>query len=251
MLGISAPALWHHRGDVLRESKDLFVLGLLAIWLAGALLYVGARTTSATNISVIYAAAPVLIMVLSVFFYGERLGKVQAAGVALAFAGVLVIIFRGDVTAAIDLEFTAGDLWVLLAAIGWALYSVLLRYRPTRLSPHVRLAATAAAGLLVLLPMVVIEAIHVGLPPLEVRAFVAAAILGLLPGFAAFQAHAWLSREIGSTRTGLIFYLAPAYTAVLATIVLGERIAVYHISGALLVFIGVFLAARRGTAQER
>ena len=72
--------------DALREWKDLLVLGALGMGVCGAFVYIGADTTSATNIGIIYAASPILIVLLARIFYGELLDLLQGAGVLLSLA---------------------------------------------------------------------------------------------------------------------------------------------------------------------
>jgi len=244
MLALSGAALWQRRAEVRREWRDLLVLGALGMWVCGAFVYIGGRTTTATNIGLIYAGVPVLIMLLSAAVFRERLAGAQITGAAVALAGVLAIISKGDPAALVQLDFVVGDLWIATAAAGWAVYSIWLRYRPSRLDPAVRLAAITAAGVAVLAPLTLVESVVVGVPALDARSVAAALIVGLLPGFGAYQAWSWLIREIGASRTGLILYMTPVYTVILAWILLGEVPRWYHAVGAALVLGGVFLASR-------
>ncbi|WP_420417554.1 EamA family transporter [Pacificispira sp.] len=75
--------------------------------------YIGADTTSATNIGLIYSASPVLIILLAAAFYGEAVSKLQIAGITLSLLGVIVIVCRADLDVLVNLAFTVGDLWIL------------------------------------------------------------------------------------------------------------------------------------------
>jgi drug/metabolite transporter (DMT)-like permease len=244
MLALYGGILWRQRAEVRREWADLLVLGALGMWICGAFVYIGGRTTTATNIGLIYAGVPVLIMLMAAVVFRERLTGAQRTGAAIALAGVLTIVFKGDPATLLRLDFVVGDLWVATAAFCWAIYSIRLRLRPSKLDPLTRLAAITAAGVLVLAPLTLVESIVVGVPALEWRTVVAALIVGLLPGFGAYQAWSWLIREIGPSRTGLILYLTPVYTAFLAWLLLGEMPHWYHALGAALAFSGLFLANR-------
>src|SRR3546814_17212068 len=80
LLPFTAAALWRHRYDVLREWRDILVLGALGMGVCGAFVYIAADTTSATNIGLIYAASPILIVALARVFYGERVTLRQRSG---------------------------------------------------------------------------------------------------------------------------------------------------------------------------
>jgi drug/metabolite transporter (DMT)-like permease len=176
--------------------------------------------------------------------FRERLSGAQVTGAVVALVGVLAIVLKGDPANLVRLAFTAGDLWALTAAISWAVYSVRLRFRPSRLDPQARLAAITAAGVLVLAPFTAVETLVVGPPALEWRTVAAVLIVALLPGFGAYQSWSWLMREIGAARTALILYLTPLYTAVLAWGLLGEAPHWYHAAGGALVLGGLWLANR-------
>lgn len=244
MLALCGAVLWRRRAELRREWRDLLLLGALGMWICGAFVYIAGETTSATNIGLIYAGVPILVMLLSARVFHEPLSGAQLTGAVIALSGVLAIILKGDPVRLLQLAFTRGDLWALTAASCWALYTVLLRYRPTTLDPLLRLTAITAAGILVLAPFTLLESLLVGLPPLQWRSLVAAGVVGLLPGFGAYQAYAWLVRELGAARAGLVLYLTPLYTAAIAWALLGEPLRWYHALGAALVFPGLLLANR-------
>lgn len=231
---------WRH------EWPDLLVLGALGMWICGAFVYIGGRTTSATNIGLLYSITPVLIAVASARLFGDRLRGVQVAGVALALGGVLLILAQGSLSRLLAVKFVVGDLWILTAATSWVIYSLLLRRQSSVLGPFARLTVIAAAGVLVLIPFTAIEAAVSGLPTDWPRALLLAFVVALLPGFGAYQAYSFLQRELGPARTGLVLYMAPLYSAALAWAALGEKPAWFHAAGACLILPGMYLATRAG-----
>src|SRR5690606_8493850 len=92
LLPFVARPLWAARRAIRRELADLLVLGALGMGICGAVVYIGAATTTATNIGLIYAASPVFIIVLARLFYGEAMSRVQAFGVVLSLVGVIAIV---------------------------------------------------------------------------------------------------------------------------------------------------------------
>src|SRR4051812_13117063 len=76
-----------YRAAIRREWRQFIVLGALGMWICGAFVYLGGRTTVATNIGLIYALSPVLIAVFSTFVLKEHISGIQIAGIGFALAG--------------------------------------------------------------------------------------------------------------------------------------------------------------------
>lgn len=245
LLPFTAAALWRHRRDILREWRDLLILGALGMGVCGAFVYIAADTTSATNIGLIYAAAPIVIVTLARVFYHEPLTPLQAGGVLLSLAGVITIVARGDLQLLANLSFAPGDLWTVAAMTGWALYAILLRHRPSALPMMARFAAIVMGGLLILLPFTVIEGLSGELPPLEPRSFYTVGFLAVFASFGAYQVYGLVQRILGAGPTSLLMYLIPVYNSLLAYLLLGEALRSYHLIGAALVLPGLYLATRK------
>ena len=227
------------------EWGRCLVLGALGMWVCGAFVYIGGRSTSAINIGLLYAASPVLIALASALWLGERLRAWQWAGVALALAGVLHIIVQGRWAALAQLRVNAGDLWVAVAVLCWTAYSLLLRAWPSAFGPVARLALIACGGIVVLLPFTALEALFWVPTPPSWRALALVVTAALLPGAGAYAAYSFMQRVLGAARVGIVLYLAPLYSALAGWAVLGEPIRAFHAVGALLILPGIWLSARR------
>lgn len=234
-----APQRW------IGEWPQLLALGALGMWICGAFVYIGAQTTSALNIALIYAVSPVGIAICGVVLLHERMSAAQRLGAVLALAGVLYVIAKGELDNLLAVRFTVGDAWIVAAAASWIGYSVLSQRWRSALPPAARTAAVIAGGVVVLLPFTAIEAWVVPQPALGWRAALLVVLAALLPGALSYTAYAYIQRELGASRTGLMLYLAPLYAALLAWAVLGEPPRAYHAIGAALILPSIWLATRR------
>ena len=244
LLAFSAATLRARPGRIRAEWRQLLVLGALGMWICGAWVYLGGRTTSATNIGLIYAAAPVGIAIGSQRLLGEQVSRTQLMAMALACAGVLFVVAKGDPAVLLGVRFTAGDLWIVGATLAWIAYSLLLRAWPSRLDATERLGATAGGGLVVLAPFAAWE-LWTGAVPVGAAGLGLIVLAGLLPGLVSYLAYALLQRELGAARAGIVMYLAPVYGALLAWWLLGETPQWYHLVGAALILPGIHFATRR------
>lgn len=237
--------LFAKRHLIVAEWRQLLVLGALGMWICGAWVYIGGRSTPAVNIGLIYAASPVLVTLGSALWLRESLRWPQALGIALALGGVMHILFKGQWSAAALLRVHAGDIWIAAAMLSWTAYSLLLRAWPSAFGTLARLTLIASAGVLVLLPFSVWEAL--AWLPTEVSWRSASLVLAaaLLPGVGAYAAFSLMQRTLGAARVSMVLYLGPLYSAVVSWLVLGERIEWFHGVGALMILPGIWLSLRR------
>jgi drug/metabolite transporter (DMT)-like permease len=227
------------------EWKQLLVLGALGMWICGAFVYLGGQTTSATNIALIYAATPVAITVAGVKLLGERMSMAQRAAVGCALAGVLFVIAKGDPLNLLAVRFSVGDAWIVIAAISWTAYSVLLKRWESRLDATTRLAAIIGGGIVVLLPFTLLEAWLVPALPWSWKASGLVLLAAVVPGVLSYTAYSVLQRELGASRTALLLYLSPVYGALNAWLFLGEAPGWHHAVGAALILPSIWLATRK------
>jgi drug/metabolite transporter (DMT)-like permease len=121
------PELLAKKSSLLKSGWHYLVLGALGMWICGAWVYIGARSTGATNIALIYALAPVFIALISAIWLREPLGWLQWLGIALAFVGLVHVVIKGQWSELTQVELVAGDAWILGATISWTAYSILLK----------------------------------------------------------------------------------------------------------------------------
>jgi drug/metabolite transporter (DMT)-like permease len=233
------------RAHIKAEVGQFIALGALGMWVCGAFVYIGGRSTTAVNIGLIYAGSPVLIALASALGLHERFGAKQWLGVALALTGVLHIIIKGQWQALADVHINGGDAWIAVAMVCWAAYSLLLRAWPSAFGALARLTLIACGGVIVLLPFTVIEAVWWWPSTLSWKSAALVLASALIPGAAAYGAYSHMQRVLGAARVGLVLYLGPLYAAVAAWLVLGESVERFHFAGAVLVLAGIGLATRR------
>jgi drug/metabolite transporter (DMT)-like permease len=249
MYGLNRRAIHAHRGEIWTSRWQYLVLGALGMWMCGAFVYIGGRTSPALTISLIYSLSPVLIALFSIGLFGERMSRGQLAGAVLALAGALMIVLKGHPETLFKLRFTTGDLWIAAAAFAWTIYSLLLRKWPSAMDSLARLTIITGAGVLVLIPATLIEAFGCASAMCQTQtswwALLLIASAALIPGLGAYSAYSYMQAQLGAARTGLVQYLGPPYAALAGWLVLGEGLHGYHLVGAAMILPGIFLATRR------
>ena len=142
---------------IIIEYKKLFFLGAMGCGVCGAFPFLAGETTTVTNMGIIYTSSPIFIIMISAFFFNEKINLIKIIGLISCLVGVFAIIIKGDINLLISLNFTIGDLWMLAAAIGWALYSIYLFYWKSQLPIFQRFTLVAFFGAMSLLPFYIIE----------------------------------------------------------------------------------------------
>lgn len=233
------------RAAIRVEAGHFLALGALGMAVCGAFPYIGGRHTTAVNIGLIYAVSPVLIALASSLWLRERFGPLAWLGVAAALGGVLHILIRGRWDALSEVRINPGDIWVAAAAIAWTVYSLLLKAWPSAFGALARLTLIACGGVLVLVPFAAWEALYWLPSTLSWRSVGLVLAAALLPGAAAYFAYSFMQRVLGAARVGMVLYLGPIYSAVVARLVLGERIEAFHFAGAAAILVGIWLSSTR------
>jgi len=241
--------LWRHRADLLRHWPVIAGLGLTGLAGFQTCVYFAVRDTEALNALLILQATPAVILLGAAALYGDRVTPLRLVAIALAAAGALVLVTRGAPAELLRLSARPGDLWMLLAVVLWAAYSLLLKRRPVRVPQVALLGASIVVGLAVLLPAWWLTGGPAARPPLSREALLGVGYIGLFASCLAFLCWNTGVAHAGPGTAGTFMYLMPLYGAVLGYLFLGEGVAPFHGVGAALIFGG--LALMRSGPVER
>ena len=232
--------LWQQRQELRDHAMRYLALGACGMWICGAAVYFAGQSTSLMNISLIYAASPVMITIGSVLWLGESFSISKALGVVAALAGVVHVVVQGEWPRLATLQFVPGDLWIVAAAAAWAAYSLLQKHWPSPLGSTAQLAAITAGGVVVLFPFAVWEMLN-GEPVLGVEALSMVVLAALVPGICAYWMYGWTQKVLGAGAVAMTLYLGPLYAAVVAWLLLDEALGLHHLVGGVLILSGVAL----------
>ena len=151
---------------LLQELPRLLFLSFTGFVICGAFPYISGLTTTVTNMGIIYALAPIAIVMFASFLFHEKLSFVQYIGIFTSFFGVAFVIFKGSLSNLFNLNFTLGDLWILAAAISWAFFSIYLVNWKSKFSIFARFTIMSFFGAVILFPFYMIEILTLCKPSL-------------------------------------------------------------------------------------
>lgn len=245
MLPLVARPVWEQRAIILKHLPALALLGVLSVSTFNTLLYIGMQTTTATTGTLFNSLIPLYVLLISILFMGHRPTAMQLLGLMLSFFGVLAIISKLDWRILAALEFTEGDLWLLLATFIWAIYSVLLKpLRPAGLSGRAFLGVTALLGTIALIPLYLWNPLNEATPQWNQQLVWVVLYISTFPSVVAYLAWNRGLAVMGANVGSQFVHFTPVFGAILAFFILGERLQPYHLIGAVAIALGLVLSLR-------
>lgn len=247
---ILAPFAWKHfRRDLpllKRHWQYLLWISICGITVYNTLIYIAGNYLPAINLALIgTTSSPVLSILLAALFLQERIRPLRVLGLLLCIAGILLLLSRGSWQNLAGFQFSVGDGWILLAALSFAVYNILVRKKPAGLSPLGFLFATFLIGTLLLIPFWRMEA--EGASPIPWNGSLLAIILYLGIGNSVLSFLCWNAAiaRLGAGRTSLFGNLIPVLSSLEAVWFLDETITPIHLVSGILVIGGLVIANLR------
>ena len=249
LLPLAAPVLrpgslmWPH-------WKRFSILGLLSVGVYNSLQYLALKTSTPMNVTLVAASMPIWMLFIGRLFFGERISRRQLLGAALSISGVLLVLCRGDWAVLVQLHLVPGDLYVLVAVVGWAFYSWMLA-RPKEPS---ELRANWAYFLMGQIAFgVVWSAVFaagewaLGTQPVVWGWPLAIALVFVAVGPAVIAYRCWGAgvAAAGPTLAGFFANLTPLFAALMSLAFLGETPKLYHALSFVLIVGGIVVCSRR------
>jgi drug/metabolite transporter (DMT)-like permease len=234
----------------------LLILGTLSVGAFNSLQYLALETSTPLNVTLINASMPVGMLIIGALFYRVRPTLAQFAGALLSLAGVAMVVSRGRWSALAQLHFVPGDGYMLIAVMGWAVYSwLLVRPPPSMRAPQrpdwdwaAFLFVQMMFGLITSTAAALAEAAVGGHAPVDwgnAWVWAALAFVAIGPSVIAYRAWGLGVARAGPTLAAFFVNLSPLFTALLSAWLLGEWPQPYHAVAFLLIVAGIVVSARR------
>jgi len=231
--------------DLIKENfRKLIILTFFSVSAYNSILYFSAKYTTATNISFVTATVPAFTFIISWILLGEKVRKVKISGMILSLIGLLIIIFQGSITKLMTFNLNIGDLIVLLSVLSWAVYSVLLKKYRIRMDPVAFLTLLIILGLPMILPFYLWELMVYGFFKINTQNVTTLLFIGIFPSVISYICWNKGVSIAGPNTASMFMYLIPVFASFIAWVFLDERLHVYHITGGITTFTGLYLAVR-------
>jgi drug/metabolite transporter (DMT)-like permease len=232
-----------------RQYGHLLAMSVINIVIPFILITVGERSIDSALASILNATVPLTVIVLApLFLPDEGITATRVAGLAVGFAGVILLVAPGLVSGVGGN--LPGELMMVGSSISYGIGNVYARRNVRGLRPMIPALFQVAFAAAIIVPLALLlddpfSRVH---PAPE--AFLAIAWLGFLGSGFAYLCYFTIMASWGATRTSMVSYLLPVVGIALGGLVLGDPITPNRIAGTALVIAGIGLVSS-GPALRR
>ena len=201
--------------------------------------------STSSNVSILVSTTPlVTALLLAIFYKSERLSSRQICGSVLAFIGVVLVVLNGQLVLHLN---PLGDALALGASFTWGFYSLFMRRIMGRYSADFITRKVFFYGLVTIMPYFAL--VH----PLDIDLLTSGSMtiwgnllfLGFVASTGGYLLWNWVMRKLGAVKSTNFIYLQSLVSMVAGHVILGERITIMAIAGAVILIIGMILAVRK------
>ncbi|KAB2847126.1 MAG: DMT family transporter [Melioribacteraceae bacterium] len=227
----------------LPDLKGVFLLALIAsfhLWIQ----VTGLQYTSAANTGWIIGFAPVFMTILGFLFFKEKINFVQTSGIIIAFAGLLMLISKGDLST-LNIISNKGDLMILTSAFTWSVYSLVGKKITLNFPPIMTVLYLFIMMLLIITPFTINYENYNSVLSLSLAGWASILFLGILCSGLSYVIWAEAMKEMPASKVGAFLYLEPFVTVFTAWIFLAEEITLLMMLSGLVIIGGVILVNKK------
>lgn len=243
MLPLTWNRLREEKAVILQHKNYFFWTALTGVALFNTFVYIAGHHSPAINLALIgTTSSPVFAIILAAIFLKEPIRPLRVVGLLLCLGGIVWLLSQGSWERLKAFRFSAGDGWVLLGALSFAIYNILVRRKPAGIHPLNFLFTVFTIGTLILLPFYLIELTH-AIPVLWSTHLVLIILyLGAGASVLAFLCWNMAIARLGAARTALFGNLIPVFSILEAVLILDEAFTMVHLLSGALVIAGVVIA---------
>ncbi len=222
-----------------KDFKFIFILSLITVTINQYLFFFGIKYTTPSNAALLYAATPTLVLLISYYKFGEKLTFRKGTGVAIAFLGIVVVIFERGID--FSSEYLFGNLIILIGVISWAIYTaygrgLVLKYGAMQVS-----SITLILGAFLFLPFGIAGTANFDFNILKISHISGLLYLGFGTSITAYFLWYYALGKIEASKVAIFANLQPILTTIFAVLLLDQIITTNFIVGGIIAISGVIL----------
>jgi len=198
------------------ERKDWRLLVLCAFFGTSINIlsfYIGLSMTQASHAALIMTLTPIFILILSAFIAKERLSKVNIMGIFIAMIGVVILIFMKGISVGGSI---AGDFFVLINALFYAIYLVIVKPLLSKYSPYTLFSYLFLLGSIILVPIGIPSLVQYDWTRDTIKVISTLLYISVAVTFIAITLNSWILKTATSAQVEVYLYLQPILYSIIA-----------------------------------
>lgn len=235
------PIVWRKERKIFPPRSailPLFLMGITGVVLFNLLQFVALEKTSATNVGLISTLNMISIAIFSFFFLKERINILQMFSMFFSLFGVILVLSKGNIDLFLSLRFNTGDLYMMAAVCVWGIYSVCSKWAMLTTTPMMSTLYSGIFGLLVILPF---NFSNFAVSNINTSFIQSILYTGVISTVACMVLWNIGVQKLGTTTSGIFLNFNPIFTAILAFLLLGEKMTWVQGIGSCIVIIGCYM----------
>lgn len=223
-----------------KDQKWLLLLALVEPFFYFLGEAYGLTRVTATVGAVIISTVPLIVPFAAYYLFREKLTPMNYLGLAISFAGVLMVVLTKNGGLAADWR---GVLLMFVAVISAVSYTMIVKILAEDYTPITITAYQSFYGLIMFIPLFLfMEIPHLDFSRVSTNSLLAVSYLGVFGSGICFILITIGIRELGAARANIFGNLIPVVAAIVSFFVLKEAMPLLKILGIIVVILGLFLS---------
>ena len=229
------------------DKKDIprFILcGITGVVINQLLFIKGLTLTTPVHAALLILVTPVFILLIAIVLKTEHISLLKITGLLLALAGSFILIASKE-KVAIAPNMFLGDLFIIINAVSYAFYYVLVKPLMQKYSPLHVIRWVFSFGIVLITPLCWSQFTAIQWEAFDLSHLGALAFVVLGATFFAYLFTVYGLKHLSASAAGSYIYLQPFFAAGISMLFFNEKLSVYKLVAAVLIFSGVYFVNRK------
>jgi len=235
------------------ERKDigkLILCGLFGAAVNQLFFFQGLKFTTPINAALIMTTCPIVVLIVSAVILKEKITPKKILGILLGASGAIILITHGQ-----QVQFqksqVLGDLMILVNAISFAIYLVLVKSLMKKYHPITVVKWVFTIGIIFVFPFGIKQLTAVNWSSFSMNIWMAVIYVLIFTTFLTYLFNAFALKIVQASTTSIYIYLQPLFAALIAIILGGDELVPIKLISGFLIFIGVYLVSTGKTVPKK
>jgi drug/metabolite transporter (DMT)-like permease len=232
--------------SIKRKDIPLLIAGtFFGVTVNISFFFLALPLTASINAPIIASAGPIILVFASVIFLHEKLRSKVIKGMILSLIGVLIVIFRPTGVDGVNASII-GNIFLVIATFGSVVDTLIMKKLAPSYSPLTLMFWQFLIGSMTFLPLMLSEITQKGfLINLDIRGITGILFGVFLSSALAYTLYQYALKYMYASETGVFTYIDPIIAVIIAIPLLSEKLTPAYLIGAILVFLGIYIAENR------